>query len=70
MLGSHGMRRMDAIGLWAYGYWPLPSFSASVAIAPIVFTLWWMIYWLLAIGYWSTGLMDTLDTLDTLADLS
>jgi hypothetical protein len=58
--------------LSAYGYWPLPSFSASVllcfcasvAIAPIVFTLWWMIYWLLAIGYW---LMDTYVPIDLLS---
>ena len=48
--------------LLAYGYWPLPSFSASVAIAPIVFTLWWMIYWLLV--YW---LMDTYVPIDLLS---
>ena len=62
MLGSHGMRRMDAIGLWLLALTQLQCFSASVAIAPIVFTLWWMIYWLLV--YW---LMDTYVPIDLLS---
>ena len=53
--------------LMAIGPYPasvLQCFCVSVAIAPIVFTLWWMIYWLLAIGYW---LMDTYVPIDLLS---
>ena len=74
MLGSHGMRRMDAIGLWLLALTQLQCFSASVlqcfssycpyCLYTVVDDLLAIGYWLLAIGYW---LMDTYVPIDLLS---